>query len=706
MKREIFDKKTISPTVIQPIDLGGSETNTPGSACQFLHLVSENDIGVSHGVVPLDANSKVPVQYLPGLTTVNGDTIQIMDTVIYEGRYVEGVARITNYDCKRTYDISTDWDGEGGAQATLVLQSDIDQGIVRGVEPGRIDFQAPYNSRIVLITVNHNTFPVTVLPGYIEKPMFVPHGEITSIVDGITSNYADILAVGSEPDWSPHGYAQSTIMMQLEVASDINFTTIIYTNTVNTNDVGNNISVSGLTSREYYARFKYIGNTIESPWSDTAHFTIYFNTYPTTEHSIIYGQGVEPDHAFQFGFHVDLSADGLILAVGSDQIYGLPGQTANMTGVVHILKRSTVNSVFQVQKTLIAPNDSFLGYYNYGAPVKVADNGNLVFVLCPTAVQFTNVFDKSKLFVYKTTVRDDPSTLTLLTSIVIPHVDYSSYTGNSAQLAVTPDGRTIAIVQNTQHSPPTGVQVHNVSYIKLFDFQNDTLTFVTDIASYNDNDWGYAVIDIDDSGTRLVIGAASADANNQNEWRGAAYIYDRIAGIWTQTGVLNPPVGANEFGISIAISGDGNTLAVGDYSPTRLTYNDTVDGVVYTYEFANQMWGFNGVVSEPQPSSSNNQYSPWDIKLSYNGNLMFIGSASSEIATLASGLSGGVVTIFEKASSNSNEWVLAYELVGGVLNFNSERYMGERIAISSDGTSLVASARNDDNSFGSVHIFQ
>lgn len=703
MKRQIFDKTTMTPTVVQPVTLGGTGATTANEACDNLHLISEDSIGASYGVVPLDSNSKVPVQYLPGLNTANGDTIQILIPEVYEGHVVEGVALVTNYDCLRTYDISDD--AEDGA--TIVRQSDIDLGFAdAGTPPGLINFQAHLQPGVVNITVNHNTFPITVLQGYIEKPSFIVNGDTQPLIDGIiVTNSVDVTACGSEPNWTPHGYTQTYMSMQLQVATDISFTDIVFNDTVDTSISGNFIDLPALTNNTYYARFKYIGGSLESPWSDTAQFTVYYNIFPNWESSVIYGSGVEPSNATSFGFNVDLSADGLTLAIGSDQIYGLPGQTAYTTGVVHVFSRLSKNLPFSFQKRLLPPVDGFLGYANYGCSVKIANNGNLVFVLCANAIEVSNVFDKSKLFVYKTTTQDDISSLTLLTSVIISHPDTLN-NGELSYLAVTPNGSTIAIAQAQQFIPATGEQNNDAQYIKLYDFQNNTLTFVTDIVSYNDNNWTNAVIDIDDSGTRLVIGTPNADANNQQEWRGAVYIYERIAGTWTQTTILNPISTAVKFGASVAISGDGNTLAVGDYSLTRNIYGNSVDGIVYTYEFSELMWSFNELVIEPYPSSSTDQFSPSDIKLSFNGQLMFIGSANSETVTMTPDHSAGLVSIYEKQSFNSNHWTPSVELVGSIIDYAGVRYMGERLAISSDGSTLAASARADDNLIGTVRIFE
>ena len=62
-------------------------------------------------------------------------------------------------------------------------------------------------------------------------------------------------------------------------------------------------------------------------------------------------------------------------------------------------------------------------------------------------------------------------------------------------------------------------------------------------------------------GTTAIVGG-----NNDNSGAGAAWVFTRSAGVWSQQGgklVGNDAVGAAEQGISVAISADGSTVIVG-----------------------------------------------------------------------------------------------------------------------------------------------
>ena len=70
---------------------------------------------------------------------------------------------------------------------------------------------------------------------------------------------------------------------------------------------------------------------------------------------------------------------------------------------------------------------------------------------------------------------------------------------------------------------------------------------------------------LSNDGNTLVVGAYGED--NIALDSGAAYVFTRSEGIWSQQAYLKAsnPGSGDDFGVSIALSGDGNTLAIGAY---------------------------------------------------------------------------------------------------------------------------------------------
>ena len=86
-------------------------------------------------------------------------------------------------------------------------------------------------------------------------------------------------------------------------------------------------------------------------------------------------------------------------------------------------------------------------------------------------------------------------------------------------------------------------------------------------------------------GTTAIIGAHHDD-NHNGEHAGAAYVFTRTNGGWTQQAKLTAASGTENhyFGVRVAVSGDGTTALVGDAPdsgyPTCLVFERTEDGWV------------------------------------------------------------------------------------------------------------------------------
>lgn len=119
------------------------------------------------------------------------------------------------------------------------------------------------------------------------------------------------------------------------------------------------------------------------------------------------------------------------------------------------------------------------------------------------------------------------------------------------------------------------------------------------------------------SGNTMVIGAFNADGNETGA--GAAYVFDKIGGMWVQTAKLfaadghaelqpSPPFPPDEFrsdsfGLTVAISEDGDTIAVGapDHNHTGKASNT---GAVYVFERVNGAWSQQAELFSPHPNSA------------------------------------------------------------------------------------------------------
>ena len=96
----------------------------------------------------------------------------------------------------------------------------------------------------------------------------------------------------------------------------------------------------------------------------------------------------------------------------------------------------------------------------------------------------------------------------------------------------------------------------------------------------NDN-FGFSVA-ID--GDRIVVGANLADEPSNS---GAAYVFERTGGVWTETALLkaNPTGSSDQFGYDVAV--DGDTVVVGEY---RDDVGGTNTGSIHVYVLSGGSW--------------------------------------------------------------------------------------------------------------------
>src|SRR5207253_3207086 len=86
---------------------------------------------------------------------------------------------------------------------------------------------------------------------------------------------------------------------------------------------------------------------------------------------------------------------------------------------------------------------------------------------------------------------------------------------------------------------------------------------LTAIGGAADDIFGYSVALSSDGNTAIV--GAMADDVGANVDQGSAYVFTRTGGVWTQQQQLTATSGAagDNFGVSVALSNDGNTAIAG-----------------------------------------------------------------------------------------------------------------------------------------------
>jgi hypothetical protein len=410
----------------------------------------------------------------------------------------------------------------------------------------------------------------------------------------------------------------------------------------------------------------------------------------------------------EFGTSVALSGDGNTLAVGA------PGEdgSASNSGAVYVFTRSGGSWSQQgspIKATSPAANDRF------GSAVALSNDGNTLAVGAPGRNA-----DAGSAYVF---VRSGIS-WTEEDNRTASNAGAGDQFGTS--VALSNDGNTLAVGAPFENSSVTGI---NQPSDELADDSGAAYVFVRSVATWSQeafvkasntdeqDNFGRAVV-LSNDGNTLAVGAPgedSADSANQNDETalssGAAYVYFRSGTAWDLTPPAyikaSNPDAQDAFGHSLALSGDGSTLAVGAY---REASNATViggdqsnnsapdSGAVYVFLRSGTTWNQQAYVKASN-TQADDQFG-WALALSSDGNTLVVGARYED--SNATGVGG------DQTNNTPTNSGAAYAFVrsGGTWaqrsyvkasNTGSGDQFAWSLALSADGNTLTVGANNEDS---------
>ncbi len=209
---------------------------------------------------------------------------------------------------------------------------------------------------------------------------------------------------------------------------------------------------------------------------------------------------------------------------------------------------------------------------------------------------------------------------------------------------------------------------------------------------------GGKLVGIDAAGSagQGVSVALSADGNtaivggpHDNSFTGAAWIFTRGGTVWTQQGsklVGTGAVGIADQGWSVALSADGNTAIVGGYADNSFT------GAVWVYARRGSVWAQQGskLVGIGAVGNADQGRS---VALSADGNTAVVGGPHDNAYTGAV----WVYTLGGAAWTQQGNKLVAPGVVGSAMQ-------GSSVAVSADGNTAIAGALADDRVTGAAWV--
>ena len=214
------------------------------------------------------------------------------------------------------------------------------------------------------------------------------------------------------------------------------------------------------------------------------------------------------------------------------------------------------------------------------------------------------------------------------------------------------------------------------------------------------NAWQGNAVALSSDGNTAIVGGYLDNAG-----AGAAWIFGRSNGVWSQQGVklvgtsATGP-GSSSQGWAVAISGDGNTALVGGPA------DNTGRGAVWAFTRSGNAWAQQGTKFAGSGAvGAANQ--GWAVALSSDGNTALVGGPADNSGA-------GAVWVFTRTGGTWKQQgskLVGTGAIGGLLAVSggSGAYgsaaQGSSVALSSDGSTAVVGGMQDNSGYGAVWVF-
>ena len=399
------------------------------------------------------------------------------------------------------------------------------------------------------------------------------------------------------------------------------------------------------------ASLRASGEGIEIEVDDTgAIYPLAIDPTLTQQQELTASDGLSGD---QFGWSVALSSDGNTALVGADR--------NSQQGAAYVFTRSGTTWTWQQKLTA---SDAASGDY-FGNSVALSSDGNTALVGA-----FQKYYQQGAAYVFTRS----GATWTQQQKLTAPDAANDNYFGNS--VALSSDGNTAL----------AGADGWNSGQGAAYAFTRSGATWIlqqelTASGYPSDDEFGYSVALSGDGNTAL------AGAIYTSGYQGAAYAFSRSGTTWTQQQkfIASDAVNGDYLGYSVALSVDGNTALAG--APEK---NGEV-GAIYAFTRSGTTW------TQQQELTASD-------------------AASLDQLGISVGLSGDGNTALAGAFTKNNNQGAAYAFTRSGAAWTQQQkltasdgafpdHFGRTVALSADGNTALAGAPNRNSSQGVAYAF-
>ena len=274
-------------------------------------------------------------------------------------------------------------------------------------------------------------------------------------------------------------------------------------------------------------------------------------------------------------------------------------------------------------------------------------------------------------------------------SSLVVSSDIDVFDGFGTSVSVSGDGNTAVI--GTPYTVANNVS--NGGSVYIFVRSGNTWTQQAKLTSSDvaNNDYLGISVSVSHDGNTFITGAYQEDPNSTTDG-GSAYVFTRSGTTWTQQAKLvSSDVESNDlFGLSVSISGDGDTAIVGAHLEESVTPGYS-SGSAYVFTRSGTSWSQQAKIVGS--SVNTGEQFGGSVDISYDGNTVIIGNKSD---VYAGQLSSGSATVFTRSGTTWTEERILIASDAGFLN-----QFGISVSISDDGNTALVGCFNKDT----VYVF-
>jgi hypothetical protein len=205
-------------------------------------------------------------------------------------------------------------------------------------------------------------------------------------------------------------------------------------------------------------------------------------------------------------------------------------------------------------------------------------------------------------------------------------------------------------------------------------------------------------VDISGDGNTIVAGATYEDTNGVNA--GAAYIYTRSGTTWSQQAMLktSDAQAYDQFGNAVSISDDGNTAIIGAYLEDT---SGNSAGSAYIFTRSGTTWSQQAKI-QPSDIQADDRFGN-AVSISGDGNTAIIGANQEDIDDASTTSNNGAAYIYTRSGTT---WSQQAKIRSDDIQANDQ--FGNAVSISEDGNTAIVGAPYEDTpstNYGAAYIF-